>query len=61
MNTKFNGATKISIADPGAAVQYQWQAGLLANGVQTGEIELWLALVFAVCVANGDGQRVNAG
>lgn len=61
MNTQLDGAAKIGIANAGAAVQHQRQPRLLANGVQAREIEFRLAPVFAVRVANGDRQCVNAG
>jgi hypothetical protein len=56
MNAQLDGAAEVGIANAGAAVQYQRQAGLLANGVQTREIEFRLAFVFAVCVADGDAS-----
>ncbi|MNP34849.1 hypothetical protein D3C76_1281560 [compost metagenome] len=61
MDPKLNGAAEIGVADPGPAVQHQRQAGLLADGVKTGEIELRLALIFAVGITDCHRQGVDAG
>ncbi|MNT27833.1 hypothetical protein D3C72_1634780 [compost metagenome] len=61
MNAQLNRAAEIGVADPGTPVQHQRQAGLQADRIKPREIELRLACVFAVRIADGDGERVNAG
>jgi hypothetical protein len=61
VNAEFNCALEIVVADAGATVQYQRDCRLLANGVQTREVEQRFAFIFAVGIANGDRQRVNPG